>query len=133
MQFTMNTQFRTMTRIALFGLLTASCVAHAAAPPYTPNWESLDQRETSEWYPDAKFGIFIHWGLYSVPAFSIRGTYAEWYWHALDSPNQNSEKRQKRHIATNEFHKRVYGEDFEYKDFRPLFTCEMFEPQDYRL
>ena len=45
---------------------------------YTPNWESLDKRPIPTWFQNAKFGIFIHWGLYSVPAWSPKGTYAEW-------------------------------------------------------
>ena len=98
---------------------------------YEPTWESLDKRKTPDWYRDAKFGIFIHWGLYSVPAWSPRGTYAEWYWHALDAESQKGETRTMRHKAVNEFHDRVYGEDFEYADFRPMFTCEMFEPDDW--
>ena len=55
-----------------------------AVDQYEPTWESLDQRKNPEWFADAKFGIFIHWGLYSVPAYAPRGTYAEWYWHAKD-------------------------------------------------
>jgi len=98
---------------------------------YEPTWESLDKRNTPGWYRDAKFGIFIHWGLYSVPAWSPRGTYAEWYWHALDAGSQKGETRSKRHIAVNAFHNRVYGGDFEYADFRPMFTCEMFEPDQW--
>lgn len=35
---------------------------------YQPNWESIDKRPTPQWLDDAKFGIFIHWGVYSVPA-----------------------------------------------------------------
>lgn len=46
---------------------------------YTPDWKSLDKRPIPTWFQDAKFGIFIHWGLYSVPAWSPKGTYAEWY------------------------------------------------------
>lgn len=42
--------------------------------PYKDNWESLSSYEIPKWYRDAKFGIFIHWGVYSVPAFS-----SEWY------------------------------------------------------
>ena len=42
--------------------------------PYEENWESLQRYETPEWFRDAKFGIFIHWGVYSVPAFG-----SEWY------------------------------------------------------
>ena len=44
---------------------------------YTPDWESLDKRPVPSWFEDAKFGIFIHWGLYSVPGWSPKGTYSE--------------------------------------------------------
>ena len=37
---------------------------------YEPSWESLDRHEVPEWYHDAKLGIFIHWGVYSVPAWA---------------------------------------------------------------
>ncbi|MGS0524325.1 alpha-L-fucosidase [Zobellia nedashkovskayae] len=40
-----------------------------AQKPYEANWKSIDSRPVPEWYTDAKFGIFIHWGPYSVPAF----------------------------------------------------------------
>ncbi|TWT85122.1 Alpha-L-fucosidase [Planctomycetes bacterium CA13] len=98
---------------------------------YEPTWESLDSRKTPDWYPDAKFGIFIHWGLYSVPSFSPRGTYAEWYWHAKDGTPRKQAAAVGRSKAIQEFHKRVYGNDFEYKDFRPQFTCEMFDPDQW--
>jgi len=52
-------------------------------PVYQPNWASLDARPTPQWFRDAKFGIFICWGLYSVPAWSPKGEYAEWYQYAL--------------------------------------------------
>ena len=55
------------------------------AKDYEPNWESLDSRPTPQWYKDAKFGIFIHWGLYSVPAWGPKGSYAEWYLNGLKS------------------------------------------------
>ena len=96
---------------------------------HTPDWKSLDARETPDWYPDAKFGIFIHWGLYSVPAFAPRGNYAEWYWHALSGDQTGRhEASVGRAAATKAFHNRVYGEDFRYSDFRSLFSCEMFDP-----
>ena len=49
-------------------------------PVFEPNWESLNSRETPAWFRDAKFGIFIHWGVYSVPAICHKSTYSEWYW-----------------------------------------------------
>ena len=45
-----------------------------AQGPYTDTWESLSNWQPPEWYRNAKFGIFIHWGVYSVPAFEN-----EWY------------------------------------------------------
>ena len=52
---------------------------------YEPSWNSLDSRPTPQWFKDAKFGIFIHWGLYSVPAWGPKGSYAEWYLNGLNS------------------------------------------------
>lgn len=47
----------------------------AAINEYKPTWDSLDSRPLPSWYDDAKFGIFIHWGVYSVPSFG-----SEWFW-----------------------------------------------------
>lgn len=99
---------------------------------YEATWESLDSRATPDWFPDAKFGIFIHWGLYSVPAFAPRGTYAEWYWHAKDGDQTGKHQAAVgRAAATQKFHNRIYGEDFEYSDFRSQFTANMFEPTQW--
>lgn len=43
---------------------------------YTPTWNSLDSRPLPQWYDDAKIGIFIHWGVFSVPSFG-----SEWFWN----------------------------------------------------
>jgi len=45
-------------------------------PKYVPTWPSLDSRPLPSWYDDAKFGIFIHWGVFSVPSFG-----SEWFWN----------------------------------------------------
>lgn len=50
----------------------------AAQSSYQPTWESIDKRPTPAWFQDSKFGIFIHWGVYSVPAYAPVGKYAEW-------------------------------------------------------
>ena len=55
----------------------------AAQRPYQPTWESLDSRPNPAWFSEAKFGIFIHWGVYSVPAGGPKGSYAEWYWRYM--------------------------------------------------
>jgi alpha-L-fucosidase len=82
--------------------------------PFRADWESLQKYEVPEWYADAKFGIFIHWGVYSVPAFG-----SEWY--PREMYHQGSEEY-KHHIAT-------YGpqDKFGYKDFIPKFKAEQFD------
>jgi len=89
--------------------------------------ESLHQRTVPDWFHDAKLGIFIHWGLYSVPAWALptgelgkvdwdvwfaQNPYAEWY---MNSMRIEGGVTQRHHIET-------YGPDFHYEDFIPLFN-----------
>lgn len=60
--------------LLLLLLLTLPCRARRA-PRYDPTWESLDSRPLPAWFDQAKFGIFIHWGVFSVPSFG-----SEWFW-----------------------------------------------------
>ena len=119
---------------AIFCTTHGDARVHAEASgdtEYEATWESLDSRATPAWFQDAKFGIFIHWGLYSVPAWSPKGTYAEWYWHAKDGLPQKHAAAVARSEAVKEFHARVYGKEFGYEDFRSLFTCELFNPEQW--
>ncbi len=86
-----------------------------ARGPYHDDWASLTDFDMPLWYTKAKFGIFIHWGLYSVPAFAN-----EWY----------SRNMYIQGTPEYEHHVRTYGphKDFGYKDFIPLFTAEKFDP-----
>ena len=93
--------------------LTVS-VAIAQGKRYEANWESLDKRPTPDWFLDAKFGIFIHWGVYSVPGYGQVGEYAEWYWNRIMG-------NQAKFAPWREFHKQQYGENFDYMDFAPQF------------
>eukprot|EP00051_Salpingoeca_urceolata_P020855 m.317931 g.317931 ORF g.317931 m.317931 type:complete len:258 (+) comp19693_c1_seq6:97-870(+) len=96
--------------------------------PYKPTWDSLDKRPTPEWFDDAKFGIFIHWGVYSVPSWAPVGTYAEWYWAYLTgfaSPPTGSVE------AFQAFHNKTYGPDFKYADFARMFHAELFDPKQW--
>ena len=86
-----------------------------AQGPYEASWESLSAYRPPEWYRDAKFGIFIHWGVYSVPAYDC-----EWYPRNMYMPGS---KAYEHHIATYGPHK-----EFGYKDFVPLFRAEKFDP-----
>jgi alpha-L-fucosidase len=88
---------------------------------YQPTWESIDSRPVPGWFEDAKFGIFIHWGVYSVPAWGPKGKYAEWYWSDMMKPDGETWK----------FHAKTYGEQFKYQDFAPLFKAELFDPAQW--
>jgi alpha-L-fucosidase len=83
--------------------------------PFRPDWQSLSHYQAPEWYQDAKFGIFIHWGIYSVPAFG-----SEWYSRNMYVQGTSEYKH---HIAT-------YGPQskFGYKDFIPMFKAEHWDP-----
>ncbi len=84
------------------------------AGPFTADWESLRAYSVPSWYQKARFGIFIHWGPYAVPAFDN-----EWY-------SRNMYQPQMRPFA---YHRSTYGDqrDFGYKDFLPHFTGEHFD------
>ncbi len=112
-------------------LLCLTSLGYTVEKVYEPTWDSLDRRENPKWFAKAKFGIFIHWGLYSVPSFSPRGTYSEWYWHAKDGIKRKHAAAVSRSNAVENFHNRVYGEEKEYCDFRDDFNCEMFSPDDW--
>jgi alpha-L-fucosidase len=83
--------------------------------PFHASWDSLAQYRTPDWFRDAKFGIFLHWGVYSVPAFAN-----EWYSRNMYLPGNKAYEHQ---IAT-------YGllTSFGYKDFIPMFRAERFDP-----
>lgn len=98
-------------------------LASAADKTYEPNWASLDQRPTPAWYQDAKFGVFIHWGVYSVPAWGQHGEYAEWYWNHIADHNPTNVWWQ--------FHAKTYGTNFAYQDFAPHFTAELFDAKQW--
>jgi len=89
-----------------------------ASGKYKDTWESLSQYTVPKWYQDAKFGIFIHWGIYSVPEFG-----SEWY--SRNMYIQGS-REYEHHIATYGKHK-----DFGYKDFIPMFRAENFNPGEW--
>jgi len=83
--------------------------------PFRADWQSLRDYKVPEWYRDAKFGIFLHWGVYSVPAFG-----SEWYPRAMYIEGSDEYKHQ---LAT-------YGppDKFGYKDFIPMFKAERYDP-----
>ncbi|KAL1664162.1 glycoside hydrolase [Schizophyllum commune] len=97
----------------------------AGIPDYYVGDDSLSTHESAEWFDDAKFGLFVHWGIYSVPAWTVSGTqYAEWYWYWQHNPANASS-------AVWTHHKETYGEDFFYDDFFPMFTADAFDAEEF--
>lgn len=89
-----------------------------ASGKFKDTWESLGGHPTPSWFTDGKFGLFIHWGIYSVPAY-----YNEWY------PKWMYWKGHPVYLH----HKKTYGDvtQFGYKDFIPLFTAERFNADEW--
>ena len=100
---------------------------------YTGKWESVNTHQVPKWYDDCKFGIFIHWGIYSVPAYAPHtwelgevdskewfadNPYAEWYYNSLNIGKG----------PTYEHHMEKYGKDFKYEDFIPMWKAENWDP-----
>lgn len=104
---------------------------------YTGTWNSVNEHEVPKWYDGCKFGIFIHWGIYSVPAFAPRtwelgavetneewfcnNPYAEWYYNSINVGKGPSY----------EHHIEKYGKDFSYEDFLPMWKAENWQPQKW--
>jgi alpha-L-fucosidase len=112
-----------MIRISLLvwcALSTLAFAAPADSRKFEANWASLDRRPMPEWFLDAKFGVFIHWGVYSAPAWAPVGEYAEWYWQNVKSSDSKKAKWR-------EYHAQRYGHDFEYPAFAPQFTAHLFD------
>ena len=84
---------------------------------YEPNWDSLDTRPLPSWFDEAKFGVFISWGLFAVPAY---GNELFWYnWKTKKSPD------------VVKFMQDNYPPNFSYKDFAPMFKAELFDPDQW--
>lgn len=104
----------------LFLVLFLGIIAFSAQSQVLPTWESINQRGYPEWFSEAKLGIFIHWGLYSVPAFASEDGYSEWFYRGLMMGDYRKD-----------FMERVYGKDFQYKDFVPMWKAELWNPDEW--
>ena len=94
-----------------------------AQAPYKATWESLDTHKMPAWYDDAKIGLSMHWGVYSVPAWAPREkeiSYAEWYGNRMHDKGN----------PTVEYHKENYG-DATYDDFIPKWKAESYNPTEW--
>ena len=121
---------RQLKKIACAVAIVAVNFCLFAQKKYEANWESLNSRPVATWFEDAKFGIFIHWGLYSVPAWSPKGTYSEWYqyWLQSQSIGGNGEFTGK---EVPDLHTKLYGENFPYHKLASKFTAELWDPDEW--
>lgn len=115
--------------VLLSCVLISSFGSKAQHTKSIPSWAELDSRPVPDWFQNAKLGIFIHWGLYSVPAWATNSNadgfgsnYSEWYWERLNN------KKLKIHQEFVDFHNKTYGPQFPYQEFASKFTCELFDP-----
>lgn len=113
----------------LFVIIAISVFQVFAQDKYLPSWESVDKRPIPAWFENAKFGIFIHWGLFSVPAWgptegNVYEKYAEWYWWRQSRNGQPSK-------SFTDFHNQTFGENTKYEDFASGFKAEMFYPDQW--
>ncbi|MDP4846797.1 MAG: alpha-L-fucosidase [Akkermansiaceae bacterium] len=120
----MNTNRQHLTTILLatvFGSVPLSAESDSSEKEsFLPTWKSLDRYECPEWFHDAKFGIYAHWGPYSATMASAN---TDWY-----STNMYVEGS-----VSNKYHVATYGtlDKFGYKDFIPLFTAEKFNADEW--
>ncbi|MCL4168643.1 UNVERIFIED_CONTAM: hypothetical protein GTU68_002831, partial [Idotea baltica] len=105
--------FKITTFILGFVLFTQS----SNVTRYEPNWKSLDGRPLPKWYDEAKVGVFLHWGVFSVPSYK-----SEWFW--------NLWKIDKNTDIVN-FMKANYRPNFEYPDFASQFHAEFYDPDKW--
>ncbi|XP_077979818.1 alpha-L-fucosidase-like [Glandiceps talaboti] len=96
------------------GVFLQICLFSGILAGYEPNWKSLDSRPLPSWYDDAKFGIFMHWGVFSVPSFG-----SEWFWWSWQGAKNPT------YI---EFMTENYPPNFVYPDFAPMFKAEFYDP-----
>ena len=86
-----------------------------------PTFDTIYQRKMPAWFNEAKFGVFIVWGIYSVPGWAPKGEYAEWYGHRSLDPGDPFQK----------YHEKVWGKDFTYGQFVPMLTGEGFNADEW--
>jgi alpha-L-fucosidase len=112
-----------MKKILSIFLISVLCFSNINSQDvaYDALVEKITTRPYPQWFKDAKLGIFIHWGLYSVPSYGGKESYAEWYLRGLQTGDT---------LRTN-FLKRVYGQDFTYKDLTSYFKAELFNPDQW--
>jgi alpha-L-fucosidase len=128
-----------MKRLYCLALLALLATPASTAAEYRANWESLARHDAApEWFRDAKFGIYFHWGPYSVPAFGNEHYPRTMYGHPSGKKPVDTGKGYNPAIGfqsfrEHEFHKKTYGDpaEFEYHHLIPLFRAEHFDAKEW--
>jgi len=107
--------------LLLFVLVSISTRIYAQQTKSSSLIKSLQDRPTPTWFNEAKLGIFVHWGLYSVPSYGSKEAYGEWFLKGLQDKDSPRSK----------FMHDTYGQDFTYNDFTNLFKAELFNPTEW--
>ncbi|CAF1577507.1 unnamed protein product, partial [Adineta steineri] len=102
----------------IFVAILSCCLLKVTEQQYTPDWTSIDSRPLPAWYDESKIGIFIHWGVFSVP--SIR---SEWMWWDWKGDNPTSD------VVS--FMNKTYPADWTYADFAEQFRAEFYNPNEW--
>lgn len=114
-------------KVVIFGLLLSVTACNGGDDKsekiiYEPSWESMKSAPVPEWIMDAKFGIYTHWGVYSVPAYETN-VYGQHMYNSFEKDERGVRK----------YHEENYGSifDFGYKDFVPMFTAPKFDAAEW--
>ena len=111
----------TCKKLLVLAVVVLGFSQQPVAQKVQPSWQSINERGYPQWFADAKLGIFIHWGVYSVPAYAGVEGYGEWYYRGLmvgDTVRIN-------------FQNKTYGEGITYRDFDKLFKAELWNPAEW--
>ena len=118
----------TMKKFCLLGMTVVISVLlpmQMMAQQVQPNWESLNERGYPQWFQDAKLGIFIHWGLYSVPAYASKEGYGEWFYRGLMQKEPERMRMMSYYADTT---KPVFDQ---YKELTKYWHAELWNPEKW--
>lgn len=111
--------------LLLYTAILSPLHGHAQSASVQPTWESLNQRGYPQWFQDAKLGIFIHWGLYSVPAYASKEGYGEWFYRGLMQKDVERMRIMSYYADTT---KPVFDQ---YKELTKYWYAELWNPDEW--
>ena len=117
---------KTLTIILLLcAVILSPLCGHSQNDLVQPTWESLNERGYPQWFSDAKLGIFIHWGLYSVPAYASKEGYGEWFYRGLMQKEPERMRIMSYYADTT---KPVFDQ---YKELTKYWHAELWNPDEW--